>query len=201
MSFTRVREQIAGDSCYLQSGCEGQGVGVEVCEPAGEVELASGEVAGGDEAEDGVLEIRVELDEGVASAGAGDGLQLVKAEAVVEGDGRRRGVGFGLAGADGEAGVEAGGGVMRAGIGEEQGDGLKCRELGRVEVLGDVKGSAVDEALQPDGWRRVRCSEQRSCSQLFGVGHDTTLLLFRALHIKTSLDTDWTLGDGGKAEK
>jgi len=40
-------------------------------------------------------------------------------------------------------------------MGEEQGDRLKGGELGGVEVLGDVKGAAVDEALQPDGWGRV----------------------------------------------
>jgi len=85
---------------------------VEVFEPVGEVEFAGGDVAGGDEAEDGVLEVGGELGEAVAGAGASDGFQLVEAEAVVEGDGGRGGVGFGFAGADGEAGVEAGGRVV-----------------------------------------------------------------------------------------
>src|SRR5271155_2050016 len=107
-------------------GGEFEGLEVEVFEPEGEVEFAAGEVAGGDEAEDGVLELGGELVEGVAGAGAGDGFELVEAEAVVEGDGGRGGVGLGFAGADGEAGVEAGGGVVRA----EHGDGLQRRELG-----------------------------------------------------------------------
>jgi len=85
---------------------------MEVFEPAGEVELAGGDVAGGDEAEDGVLEVGGELGKAVTGAGAGDGFELVEAEAVVEGDRWRGGVGFGFAGAEGEAGIEAGGRVV-----------------------------------------------------------------------------------------
>ncbi len=75
------------------SGCEFEGLEVEVFEPAGEVEFAAGEVARGDEAEDGVLELGWEFGVGVAGAGAGDGFDLVEAEAVVEGGGWRGGVG------------------------------------------------------------------------------------------------------------
>ena len=68
-------------------------------------------------------------------------------------------------------------------MGEEQRDRLERGELGGVEVLGDVKGAAVDQPLQPDGWGRVSGTAQRSYSHLFGIdGHDTTLLLVRALH-------------------
>ena len=68
---------------------------MEVFEPAGEVEFAAGEVAGGDEAEDGVLELGGEFGEGVVGAGAGDDFDLVETEAVVKGDGGRGGVGCG----------------------------------------------------------------------------------------------------------
>ena len=68
---------------------------MEVFEPVGQVEFAAGEVAGGDEAEDGVLELGGELGEGVVGAGAGDDFDLVEAEAVVKGDGGRGGVGCG----------------------------------------------------------------------------------------------------------
>ena len=100
----------------------------------------------------------MELGEGVAGAGAGDGFEFVEAEAVVEGDGGQGGVGLEAADAGDEARVDAGGGVLGDGMREKQGDGLERGELGGVEVLGDVKGSAVDEALQPDGGRRGRYS-------------------------------------------
>ena len=70
----------------LLLGCEGQGVGLEVFEPEGEVEFAGGDVAGGDEAKNGLLKLEGELGEPVAGAGAGDGFELVEAEPVVEGD-------------------------------------------------------------------------------------------------------------------
>jgi hypothetical protein len=52
---------------------------VEVFEPEGEVELSGGEVAGGDETQDGVLNFSREFGEGVASVGAGDDVELVEA--------------------------------------------------------------------------------------------------------------------------
>jgi hypothetical protein len=166
------------------SGCEFEGLVVQVFEPVGEVEFAAGEVAGGNEAENGVLKLGGKLGEGVVGAGAGDGFDLVETEAIVKGDGWRGGVGWGCGGAGDESCVEARGGVVRAGMGEKQGDRLKGGELGGVEVLGDVEGAAVDEAFQPDGWRRVSCTAQRSYSHLFGIdGHDTSLLVVRALHI------------------
>ena len=81
---------------------------MELFEPEGEVEFSGGEVAGGDEAEDGVLDFGGEFGEGVAGAGAGDGVEFVEAELVVEGERGRRGEGEGLAGAGGEGGVEVG---------------------------------------------------------------------------------------------
>jgi len=60
---------------------------VEVFEPEGEVELSGGEVAGGDEAEDGVLDLGRKFGEGVAGTGAGDGVEFVQAELIVDGDG------------------------------------------------------------------------------------------------------------------
>ena len=88
---------------------------MEVFEPEGEVELSGGEVAGGDEAEDGVLDFGWELGEGVAGAGAGDGVEFVEAELIVEGERGRRGAGQGLAGAGGEGGVDVGGETLGPG--------------------------------------------------------------------------------------
>jgi len=59
----------------LKSGC----IGVELFEPEGEVKLVGGEVAGGDQAEDGVLNFSGEFGEGVTGAGAGDGVEFVEA--------------------------------------------------------------------------------------------------------------------------
>jgi len=58
---------------------------VEVFEPKGEVELSGGEVASGDEAENGVLNLGWEVGEGVAGAGSRDGVEFVEAELVVKG--------------------------------------------------------------------------------------------------------------------
>ena len=52
---------------------------VQFFEPEGEVEPSGGEIAGGDQAEDSVLDFRGKLGEGVAGAGAGDGVELVEA--------------------------------------------------------------------------------------------------------------------------
>ena len=57
---------------------------MEVFEPEGQVEFSGGEVAGGDEAEDGVLNLGGKFGEGVAGAGAGDGVEFVEAELIVE---------------------------------------------------------------------------------------------------------------------
>ena len=66
---------------------EGQGVGLEVFQPEGQVEFAGGEVAGGDEIEDGFLKLDGEFGEGITGTSAGDGLDLIEAEPIVEGDG------------------------------------------------------------------------------------------------------------------
>jgi hypothetical protein len=64
---------------------------VEVFEPEGEVELSSSEIAAGDELQDGILNFGREFGEWVAGAGAGDSVELVEAELVVEGNGGKRG--------------------------------------------------------------------------------------------------------------
>ena len=64
---------------FGRSWSEVGGVGVEVFEPEGEVEFPGGEVAGGNEAKDGVLDLCGEFGEGVAGAGAGDVVELVEA--------------------------------------------------------------------------------------------------------------------------
>ncbi|MBB5346106.1 hypothetical protein [Tunturibacter empetritectus] len=184
------------------SGSQRERMGVELCQPAGKVELPAGQIAGGDQAQDSVLQVGVKLREGVARTGAGDRLKLVQAQAVVEGDRRSRSIDLGLAGARSKAGVQTASRITRARMRQKQRDRLQRSELTGVQVLRDIKGAAVDEPFQPDNRRRVSCSAQSRCSQLFGVdGHDTTLLLFRALHIKTSLAIDWTPGERGKAEK
>jgi len=68
-----------------------------------------GEIAGGDQAEDGVLDFGGEFGEGITGAGAGDGVEFVEAELIVDGDWGRRGGGQGLAGAGGKGGVDVGG--------------------------------------------------------------------------------------------
>ena len=108
---------------------ESSGVAVEIFKPEGEVEFSGGEVAGGDEAEDGVLDLGGEFGEGVAGAGTGDGVEFVEAEPVVEGDRGRRGGGEGLGGAGGEGGVEVSGEILRFGLEDERGDGLEGGEL------------------------------------------------------------------------
>ena len=113
-------------SAALESG---GGVAVEIFKPEGEVEFSGGEVAGGDEAEDGVLDLGGEFGESVAGAGAGDGVEFVEAEPVVEGERGRRGGGDGLAGAGGEGGVEVSGEIPRFGLEDERGDGLQGGEL------------------------------------------------------------------------
>ncbi|MBB5318807.1 hypothetical protein [Tunturibacter empetritectus] len=189
-------------SQHEPSSSQRESMGVELSEPAGEVELAGSQVAGSDQAQDGVLQVGVELREGVAGTGAGDCLKLVQAQAVVEGDRRSRSIELGLAGAQSEAGVQTASRVTRPRMRQKQRDRLQRSKLARVQVLRDIKGAAVDEPFQPDNRRRVSCSAQSRCSQLFGVdGHDTTLLLVRALHIKTSLAIDWTPGERGKDEK
>jgi hypothetical protein len=184
------------------SSSQRESMGVELSQPAGQVELPAGQIAGGDQAQDGVLQVGVELREAVAGTAAGDVLKLVQAQAIVEDDRRSRSVDLGLAGARSKAGVESASRVPRPRMRQKQRNRLQRRELARVQVLRDIKGAAVDEPFQPEYRRRVRCSAQGRCSQLFGIdGHDTTLLLFRALHNKTSLAIDWTPEARGKAEK
>ena len=68
----------------LENGC-----GLKVFEPESQIELASDEISGGDEAEDCVLEFVGEFGEGVAGAGAGHSVEFVEAKLVVKGDWER----------------------------------------------------------------------------------------------------------------
>jgi hypothetical protein len=150
---------------------------VEVFEPAGEVELAGGEVAGGDEVEDGVLELGGKLGEGVAGAGASDGVELVEAELIVESEGWGRGRQKGFAGAGGESGVNVGGETFCLGPEDEGGDGLEGGELGGAEVLRDVDGSVVDKVLEAKAGRWL--GDHAGAKEVLILstdGHDTTLL-------------------------
>jgi hypothetical protein len=169
---------------------------VEVFEPEGEVELSGGEVAGGNEAKDGVLDLVRESGEGVAGAGAGDGVELIEAELIVEGERGRRGEGDGLAGARCEGGVDAGGEAFRLGPKDESGDGLQGGELGVAQILCDVDGAAVDKLLDAKAGGGFRGAVRRDDVQMFRAdGHDTTLLMM--LHGLRSC-THWTLERGGK---
>ena len=62
---------------------------MQVFEPEGEIEFLSGEVAAGDEAENGVLDLGGKFGEGKTGAGTSDGVELVEAEVVVDGGKRR----------------------------------------------------------------------------------------------------------------
>jgi hypothetical protein len=169
---------------------------VEGFQPEGEVELSGGEVAGGDEAEDGVLDLGGEFGEGVAGAGAGDGVELVEAELIVKGKRRRRGVGESLAGAGGEGGVDAGGEAFRLGPKNERGDGLQGGELRMAQILCDVDGAVIDELLEAKGRGGLGGAIRRDNVPMFYAdGHDTTLLCC-ATALRSC--TDWTLETRGK---
>jgi hypothetical protein len=128
----------------LESG----GAGVEVFEPEGEVELSGCEIPARDEAEDGVLDFGGEFGEGVAGAGASNGVEFVEAELAVERERGRRGGREGLADAGGEGGVEVGCQIFRFGLEDERGDGLERGELRRAQVLSDVDCAVVDKLLE-----------------------------------------------------
>ncbi len=153
---------------------------MEVFEPEGQVELSGGEVAGGDQAEDGVLDFGGEFGEGVTGAGAGDGVELVEAELVVEGKRGRWGGGQGLAGAGGEGGVDSGCETLRFGPKDESGDGLEGGELGVAQILGYVDGAVVDKLLEAKAGGGLGGAVGRDDVQMFRAdGHDTTLLMMR----------------------
>ena len=153
---------------------------MEVFEPEGEVEFSGGEIAAGDEAEDGVLNFGWEFGEGVAGSGAGDGVEFVEAELIIDGDGGRRVRRQGFAGAGGEGGVDVGGEALRPGAKDESGYGLQGGELRVAEILGDVDGTVVDELLEAKaggGLGGAVCGDE---VQMFrDDGHDTTLLMMR----------------------
>jgi hypothetical protein len=169
---------------------------VKVFEPEGEVELSCGEVAGGDEAEDGVLDFRGELGEGVAGAGASDGVELVEAELIVEGERGRRGKGKGRSGAGGEGGVDTCGETLGLGPKNERGDGLQGGELRVAQILCHVDGAAVDKLSEAKAGSGLGDAVGPDDVRVFnGDGHDTTLLMMR-----TALRscTYWTLEMRGK---
>jgi hypothetical protein len=145
---TPISESRYGHPAWMEAldRCDGQ-VAAEDFEPEGQVDSMGGEVAAGDEVQDGFLELRGKLGEGVAGAGAADGFELVQGEAVVECDGGRRGEAGRRAGG---TGVLAHGEVAGGGTEEEGEDGVKGRELGGVEA----SGIAVDGALEraEDKW-------------------------------------------------
>jgi len=140
---------LRGSSETEPSGSERESMGMKICEPTSEVELTASQVASSDQAEDSVLQIGMQLREGVPGTGAGDGFEFVETDAIVEGDRRCRRIELGLAGAGGEVGVQAASRIMRPRMGQKQRDGLQGCELGGVQVLRDVKGAAVDETIQP----------------------------------------------------
>ena len=153
---------------------------MEVFEPEGEVELSGGEIAAGDEAEDGVLNFSGEFGEGVAGAGAGDGVEFVEAELIVEGERGRWGEGESLAGVGSEGGVDAGCETLRFGPKDESGDGLQGGELGVAQILGYVDGAVVDKLLEAKAGSGLGGAVGRDDVQMFRAdGHDTTLLMMR----------------------
>ena len=148
---------------------------MQVLEPEGEVEFLSGEVAAGDEAKDGVLEIGGKLGEGVACVGAGDGVELIEAEVVVEG-GEGRG---GERDTSGEGGVEMGGEMFCVGVKHARCDGLEGGELGEAQILRDVESAGVDELLKAKAGLGLG-DRPRGEVLILGTGsHDTTLLRLR----------------------
>lgn len=168
---------------------------MQVFEPESEVELSGGEVAGGDEAEDGILNFGRELGKGVAGAGAGDGVEFVEAELVIEGEGRRRSRGGSVAGSLGEACIQIGCEVIWIAPFEEvTSNSLEGGELRLAQILRDVEGTGVDQLLKAKaGWgldNRPGLGE----ILVLGDGHDTILLRKHGLRSCTY----WTLEMGGK---
>jgi len=154
-----------------------RGVVVELLEPKSQIEFSGGEIAGGDEAEDGVLDFGGEFGEGVAGAGTGDGVELVEADLVVEGERALRGEGEGLAGTGGEGGVEMGRDVLWSVAHEDPaGDGLQGGELRGAQVLGDIDGAGVDKLLKAKAGSGLGDRSRRGEILLLSTnGHDTTL--------------------------
>ena len=153
---------------------------MQVFKPEGEVELSGGEVAGGDEAEDGVLDLGWKLGKGVAGAGAGDNVELIEAKLIVDGKRGRRSQWQSFPGTGGEGGVDAGCKALRFGAKNESGDGLQGGELGMTEILCDIDGAAVDELLEAQARGGLGGAVRGDNVRVFGGdGHDTTLLVMR----------------------
>jgi hypothetical protein len=149
---------------------------VKIFEPAGEVEVAGGEVSGSDEVEDGVLEFGKEFDEGVTGAGAGEGVEFIESELVVEDERGWWSEREGVAGIGGKGGVDVGGEALRPGSKDVGSDGLKGGELRGAQILRDVNGAVVDKLLEAKAGRRF--GDRRRLDEvliLSTVGHDTTL--------------------------
>jgi len=158
----------------------------QVIEPDGEIKTPGGEVAGGDEAENGVLNLGGEIGEGKAGAGTGKGVELVEAELVV--DGKKRAGEMAGAGCEGgvEGGCDVGGtGLLREDAAEKRAEGGKLRE---VERLGNVDGTFVDKALQAS--KPGELDEAVGCAQMDRTGvdrHSATLLVFVRLKTGRSM--------------
>ncbi len=175
---------------------EGGGVAVEVLQPESEVEFSGGEVAGGDEAEDCVLDLGGEFGERVTGAGAGNCVELVEAELVVDSERARRVEGAGFAGAGHKGRGEAGREVLRIAPGQESGDGLEGGELRGGEVLCDVDCAVVDKLLETKAGCGLGEGPRLDKVLILGTdGHDTDLLtVLRGLRPCTY----WTLEERGK---
>ena len=156
------------------------GGGVEGFEPEGEVEFSGGDIAAGNEAEDSVLNFGREFGKGIAGAGAGDRVEFVEPQLIVEDDwGRQRG-GPSAGCAGGEGGVDLGGEAPGRGLEDEGGDGLQGGELGGAEILRHVDGTVVDKLLEAKARRGLGGAGWRDDVHRFRAnGHDTTLLIMR----------------------
>ena len=153
---------------------------MEVFEPEGEVEFSGGDIAAGDEAEDSVLNFGRQFGEGVAGAGAGDRVEFVEPQLIVEGDGGRQRGGLSVGWAGGEGGVDLEGEAPGRGLEDVGGDGLQGGELGGAEILGDVDGTVVDKLLEAKARRGLGGTGWRNDVHRFRAdGHDTTLLIMR----------------------
>ena len=83
---------------------------MKVFEPTSQIQSARGQIAGGDEIEDGVLQFRRELGKGVASTDAGEGVEFVQTKLVIQC--RRRFRREAKARASGNGGVEIGSEIL-----------------------------------------------------------------------------------------
>ncbi len=152
-------------------------------EPRRKIESAGSEVAGGDEAEDGVLELDGQVGEGEAGTSAGERVELVEAHLMIEG----------VSEISVETSCEMD--LLRVDTAEKR---PESSELHGIEGLGDVDGAFVDEALQAS--RPGEPEETVGRARLGRADidrHVATLLMIRALKGYTIHASYWTLKGGG----